>query len=443
MNKRLIPFLVSLATAGVALGDEARPAPAPAEPAPVVPHLAAGFGNEAFFVRSDDDNFVLIPGGRFQFDWYGYQGGSKAPFNTFNPKRVRIEAAGTFLKHWDFNLASELTGATTPLLTDAFIVANYTPYANVQLGQFDAPFTMENRTGDKWTDLQERSTVVRAFGIPENKEIGAMVFGQPEGKWAYWSLGLFNGEGQNQFAHRSNNFDVMGRAWFAPFGFMKYEPLKNAWVGASFWEGNRKSGTANQLDRLPMKDAAGFTFFSPVSGTLHTGDQGALNKYATELNVPFGPIVAKGEYVRVGEELREIDTAAGVVRTAHLGGNGFYLRLSYFVWGDPLINGLAGSSGVPHLFGELKPGKTATALQLVAEYDSTSFTYTPGDDSTSDPFAGGYGFRTLGIGANYWATKHVRLTGNFLYNMISGAALTPLASSQTSYELMFRGAVAL
>ena len=44
--------------------------------------------------------------------------------------------------------------------------------AILQVGQFDAPFTLENRTSDKYFDFMERSITVRAFGIPENKEIG-------------------------------------------------------------------------------------------------------------------------------------------------------------------------------------------------------------------------------------------------------------------------------
>ena len=44
----------------------------------------------------------------------------------------------------------------------------------VQAGQFDAPFTLENRTSDAYTDFIERSMVARSLGAPRNKEVGVM-----------------------------------------------------------------------------------------------------------------------------------------------------------------------------------------------------------------------------------------------------------------------------
>lgn len=468
---RSILIAVCVSISGVAWAEEppvATPAPAPSSPPPStpaaevaaapaqatnpqlqLPHMNAGFGNEMFFLRSDDDSFVLMPSGRFQYDFYAYQGGSNQPFNTFQPKRARIELFGTLFKHWDFQLASEFTGQS-PVITDAFINVNYTPFANVQLGQFDAPYTMENRTSDKWTDLQERSTVVRALAIPENKQVGGMIWGQPPGKWAYWSLGVFNGDGQGQFPHRDPGFDVLGRGWFAPLGAAGFAPLKNAWFGGSFWHGGRWWSEKNQLDRLAMKDSAGFTFFNTTAGTAHLGDYGALDKWAVELNVPVGPVVLKGEYVNVNENVRAIDSAAtGGMTTSqgHLAGSAFYVRASVFVWGDPLINGLGGMQNPPHLVGVLKGPSLSTALQLVAEYDHTRFGVspngTPGANDALSKFVGGYSIDTLAFGVNFWGTKHVRFTGNFLYNFFGDSAAKPLVSSTSSYEFMFRTALVL
>jgi phosphate-selective porin len=426
-------------------------APAEANSAPVLqlPHVNAGVGNEYFFIRSDDDSFVLIPSGRFQYDFYAFQGGSNQPFNTFQPKRGRIEVMGTLFKHWDFMLGSEFTGAA-PIITDAFINVNYTNWANVQLGQFDAPYTMENRTSDKWTDLQERTTVVRALAIPENKQVGAMVWGQPPGKWAYWSLGIFNGEGQGNFPNKDISFDVMGRAWFAPLGLADVKLLKNVWLGGSFWHGDRNWSEKNQIDRLAFKDSAGFTFMNTASGTVHLGDFGTINKWAVEANVPVGPVVVKAEYVNVNEGVRAIDSASAMALSTtqgHLAGTGLYLRASVFVWGDPLINGLAGMQNPPHLFGALKGPSLETALQLVAEYDHTKFGVSPNgaytDSQAIKKFIGGYGVDTVGVGANFWATKHVRLTANFLYNFWQDNDAKPLITSTSSYEFMFRTALAL
>jgi phosphate-selective porin len=427
-------------------------APMPnAEVKPPDNHPNAGFGNEVFFLRSSDDNFILIPSGRFQMDWYGYQGGVAAPFNTFLPKRARIETFGTFMHHWDFQLGAEYTGTAPPVATDVYVNGFINNAAQLQIGQFDAPFTMENRTSDKWTDMQERSRVVAAFAIPENKEFGAMFWGQPDAKWAYWSSGIFDGEGQNLFKHTSNHVDSMSRAWIAPLGLAGVDLLKNVWVGGSFWTGFRgisHGGFTTQNDRKSMTDEAGFTFFNPVTGNIHAGTYGEQTKYAIELNAPIGPIVIKGEYVGVDEGLRELDLTNAAkplyVRTSNIQGNGFYGRISYTAFGDPLINGLAGMQNPPHLFGELKEGKTATALQFVANVDHIAFDYNADNDPNhKDKLAGSYVFNAYGFGTNFWYTKHVRLTGNFIYEVFDGPGPRMNASGNTAYEFALRVALAL
>lgn len=453
-------LLLAAVLAGPAAAEEPAPTPAPyaATPAPEVkpeeakpaepPHANAGFGNEAFFLRSDDDNFILVPGGRFQMDWFGYQGGAKQPFNSFTPKRARLEVSGTFLKHFDYQLGTELTGGA-PTATDIYVNANFTPFANVQVGQFDAPFTLDNRTSDKWSDLQERSNAVRDLAIPENKEIGMMVWGQPEKKWAYWSLGIFNGEGQNQLPHRSNDFDVMGRAWIAPLALADMELLKNVWIGASYWDGFRSAAPSAQIDRISMKTQGGYTFFAPTYGTVHAGDYGQISKWGVELNAPVQQFVLKAEYVSSSEGTRELDlktpSAPAWLRRGTLSGSAFYARLSYFVWGDPLLNGLGGMQNPAHLFGALKPGKTGDALQLVAQYDHVGFSYAANDGAAAsvDKLVGDYAVDSVGLGVNYWYTKHVRMTGDFIYNAYSGPGPRPVVTADSSYEITLRLALAL
>ena len=198
---------------------------------------------------------------------------------------------GTLFKHWDFRLGGEFVDSTTPMASDVYLNANYTRYANIQVGQFDAPFTMENRTHDEWTDMQERARTVGALAIPENKEVGLMVWGQPEGQWAYWSAGVFNGEGASNLSHLSDDFDVMGRAWFAPFGLADIDQMRWMWLGGSVWNGFRSSLATAQPDRPAMTDQGGFVFWNPVYGSLHAGDQGPLKKWALEAYVPLGSVV--------------------------------------------------------------------------------------------------------------------------------------------------------
>src|SRR2546423_931538 len=83
---------------------------------------------------------------------------------------------------------------------------------------YDAPFTFENRTSDKYQDFMEKSVTIRSLAIPTNKEMGAMVHGTNPDRNFYYAVGTFNGDGQN-FRNVDNSFDVMGRAWVAPLSF--------------------------------------------------------------------------------------------------------------------------------------------------------------------------------------------------------------------------------
>jgi hypothetical protein len=177
------------------------------------------------------------------------------------------------------------------------------------------------------------------------------------------------------------------------------------------------------------------------------GQYGSQTKWALELNAPLGQFVLKSELIYIDEGTRELDTASknAVVRTGSLYGYGFYARMSYFVFGDPLINGLAGMQLPPHVTGEDRSAKTADALQLLVEYDHLGFVYAGdngGATNAVDPLVGAYLLDVYSVGINYWFTKRVRVTGNFLYNVYSGSTAHPL-SGPTSYELTGRIALAL
>ena len=77
----------------------------------------------------------------------------------------------------------------------------------------------------------ERSITVRAFGIPD-KEMGAMLHGYNDPRNFHYSIGSFNGDGQN-FKNADNNFDLMMRGWVAPASFLGDGPLHDATIGGS------------------------------------------------------------------------------------------------------------------------------------------------------------------------------------------------------------------
>src|SRR4051794_2769657 len=133
-------------------------APAPAAPAP--PEALAGFSDGTAFLRSPDNLFQLFPSGRVQVDSFFYKSNDKTPNKTFAVRRARLEATGWvgpmvfFSIAGDFALgppaAANPAAPTNVMTTDDFVgIAPWQNLAILQVGQFDAPFTLENRTSDK------------------------------------------------------------------------------------------------------------------------------------------------------------------------------------------------------------------------------------------------------------------------------------------------------
>src|SRR6185369_6219057 len=158
------------------------------------PASIAGYTNSGFFIRDPKEWFVLMPKGRLHMDWYNFLNRGDVPSgvdpnsskdprprNTIFLRRARLEVQGTIVGHFDFSIGGEFSNApglgSSGSVTDAFIIVDYLSFLKLQVGQFDAPFTLENRTSDKYFDFMERSLAVRAFGVPFNKEIGGMIFG--------------------------------------------------------------------------------------------------------------------------------------------------------------------------------------------------------------------------------------------------------------------------
>ena len=68
-------------------------------------------------------------------------------------------------------------------------------------------------------DVPERRdeflVAVRALGVPTNKELGAMLWGETADRLLFYSVGVFNGDGQNR-PNFDDQAEVMGRVFTHP-----------------------------------------------------------------------------------------------------------------------------------------------------------------------------------------------------------------------------------
>ena len=242
-------------------------------------------------------------------------------------RRARVELQGTFIGHFDFHIAGEFT--TTPAtgslgaLADAYIIADYLSFLKIQVGQFDAPFSLENRTSDKYLDFIERGPTIRYLAVPVQQGAGRDGLGlaaeadrllldrrlqrrrpelQEPGQLGHRHGPRLRRAGgldaaRRQVCRGSRQIEVGGSFWWQHEG-----NLGGAIAGAS-------GGTQNDL--TGMSTTGGFGLFSSNYNVAtdaagnnireHLVPSGGTVKWGVEMRVPIWKFGIQGELIHVSE----------------------------------------------------------------------------------------------------------------------------------------------
>ena len=465
-----------LAAAPVLAQPLPTPAPVPSAPGPRADSdrsaLAAdgfpmaGWHNGLFFLRDRNDKFRLYVQARAQVDAYTYFGPGVAGSSlkdTLILRRIRPELGGEILGRFNWMLAgdfgttaldnprgaSELAASSAGVAptatsgkfapvqgpavkaapTDVWVNFHANGLFNVMIGQYDAPFTMENRTSEKYGNFMERSLVARDLGVPANKEIGLMAWGELEGRYLAYQIGGFLGDGQNR-PNVDNGLDAMGRVFLHPFAALQGQ-IKELQVGGSFRYGSRSRASVF-YDYPGMTTQGNFQFWGPTyagsKGLTHVIPAGSQRGAGAELRLPIDRFDLQGEVVYVSNGTREaVDgfQATNSERFGDLGGYSYYLQLAVWAMGKRNINGVPGYEIPPSLdFSRPDPEDPPHALQLLLKWEQLAARYTSAsragipDKKNVD---GAIKVNALSAGANYWFTKHLRLSVNYVASMFPGA----------------------
>ncbi|MDB4937742.1 MAG: hypothetical protein JWP87_4714 [Labilithrix sp.] len=452
-------------------------------------HPLAGYHNGLFYLRDHHDNFHLYIQGRMQIDFFGFLGAG-VPETTLKPtlflRRIRPEITGEFLGHWRFMIAGDFgataidnprgtneTSAAAPGVaptattaryasgettrfqaapTDVFINYREGTLFNVMVGQMDAPFMMENRTSDKYIPFMERSLPVRAVGIPSNKEIGAMFWGETRNRLFFYSLGPYNGDGQNR-PNVDARFDLLGRFVVHPLATTDIadKTLKDAQIGVSGRYGSRDRKWVD-YDYPPLTTQGAFPFWSPtytssrgVTHIIPAGDQIGL---AGELRIPIDRFDLTSEVVYIRNGTREALEGFEATQSNRFGvmsGVSYYATLGFWILGKRDINGVPGYGNPPRLdWTKSDPLEPPHALQLLAKWEQVALKYESASRAgTADAnnIDGDIKVDAITLGMNYWATKHVRLSLNYVYDRFPDSgpvkAAAPGGAQQTSANRAF------
>ena len=261
--------------------------------------------------------------------------GSTALKDRFRLRRARINLTGDFAEQFDFKIEGDFengdgisSNRTAFEGTDIFINWHQFAEGNIKVGQWKAPFGLEQLTPDTTLFTIERSLPTGAL-TPE-RQIGVQIWGKPftnlwpdEKDLVTYYAGIFNGNGRNTTVNDNNNFMYVGRLELLPWQGKLLGQDASLKLGGDILNSRDDAGT-NISQALNLKVNADGSL-SPF--TLPSADERTAWSLDAWLNI--GPFDLIGEYL---EEDVDGRTVAGVApKFADFNPRGWYVQGSYFL----------------------------------------------------------------------------------------------------------------
>jgi len=339
------------------------------------------------YVVPAGSEFKLTLGGYIQAnfesgDVSAFEGrfGLTALKDRFRLRRVRINLTGDFAEQFDFKVegdfeqsdglaSSTRTGFSS---TDIFVNWHRIPEANFKVGQWKAPFGLEQLTPDPTIFTIERSLPTGAL-TPE-RQLGVMLWGKPltnalpeQKDLVTYYAGMFNGNGRNFNTNDNNEFMYVGRLELLPFKGQLMGQDASLKIAADYLFSRDETGT-NISPPLNLKvNADG----SLTSFTLTSPDE--RHAYSFDAWLSIGPFDLIAEYLHEnvsprGKTFTEFDAS------------GYYVQGSYFLipkklqavvkW-ESLDPGQAPNDNIHSITGGLNYYIHGDGIKVMADYVHT------------------------------------------------------------------------
>ncbi|MDQ6808927.1 MAG: porin [Verrucomicrobiota bacterium] len=334
-------------------------------------------------------------------DVSAYDGRFRGPLSAktkdrFRLRRARISVSGEFADQFEFKLEGGFETNDTTLnvrdasgrslvnntnrtsfgATDVWVNWHAIPEMNLKLGQFKAPFGLEQLSPDAKLLTIERSQVTEAL-TPE-RQIGLQVWGKPfASAWPEqkdlltYSAGIFNGSGRNTTTNDNNEYMYVGRLEAQLFsGRLAGQDAAVKLGGNYFTSRDERGVNISQTGNLLVTTDGSLSAF-----VLPSGDQ--RNAFGVDGSLHFGPFDLVGEYLN--ERVRPRSIAGVGPAFSRFNADGYYLTGAYY----------------------LVPKK----LQLVAKWES----FNPGQVANDD-------LQSISGGLNYYIHgDDVKLMADYLH----------------------------
>ncbi|HQR61054.1 MAG TPA: porin [Methylophilaceae bacterium] len=237
--------------------------------------IKASFKDGIVF-ESGDKAFKMSINGRVQADYRTFhpqQVNNQA--DTWDIRRAYLGVKGTFYDWIDFAAIANFANTSSQnssAMYEYYLNLRPVDYAQLQMGQFKQPMSLEELTSSRFINFTERSYAAQlAPGIDR----GAMLQGIPV-KGTTYAVGYFNGLGSNinSSAQNFNENSIQndGKAWTgrvtANIAELMGNPDMVAHLGVAYsdsWGNNNTSGTANSTQVTLRSEGRGLDVFKSAN----------------------------------------------------------------------------------------------------------------------------------------------------------------------------------
>lgn len=312
------------------------------------------------------------------------------------------------------------------IIANAFINYSFCPCLNVLVGAQQAPFGIENRTGNNTHTFMERNLPIRSFVAPNAKEIGLTLWGDLFDDRLSYEMGVYAGDGQNR-PQVDSYPDFIGRVFTRPL-FGSKGPLEKLQLGISGRAGQRDSKFVG-YDYQPIVTGQGWSLWEPRytdsrGRLIHVIPSNLQAQVGGELRLPISMFELRGEAYFVSNDTREAVDGFQLTNTERFGrmsGAGWYVQASVWPLGDRFVNGDPGTWRPYVLNLTAEPKAPVRGLELVALVGGINADYQGGSrDGDLDPKtpseATGSKINVFeyGFALNYWYTRFIRASINYI-----------------------------
>ena len=261
--------------------------------------------------------------------------GMTALKDRFRLRRARINLTGEFAEQFDFKMEGDFENSdginsnrTAFSATDIFVNWHRYPEVQIKVGQWKAPFGLEQTTPDTSLFVIERGLPTGA--ITPERQIGIQLWGKPftniwpdEKDLLTYYAGIFNGNGRNTTLNDNNNFMLVGRIELMPFKGELFGQDASLKLGGDMLNSRDDAGT-NISQSLNLKVNSDGSL-SPF--TLPGADERTAWSADAWLNI--GPFDLIGEYL--AEDVDGRTVAGNPAGFKDFDPSGWYIQASYFL----------------------------------------------------------------------------------------------------------------